>query len=101
MKALINPNEIVVHIESWTETGEPISKNIGLRVVDVADVVFEVAEPLYWLDCPNDVNRDEFYFDVENDQFKVRPQDALKPIATYVSIPSSENQPVSQGTQTL
>lgn len=46
-KALISPNELV---ES------------GYRVAEVIDVAFEVAEPLFWVDCADNVVADQFYF---------------------------------------
>lgn len=52
MKALISPNELV-HLPNGT----------GLRVADVHVEGFPVAEPLFWLDCADDVVADQFYFD--------------------------------------
>lgn len=54
MKALISPNEIINLADGAT----------GQRVAQVvADDVFPVAEPLFWMDCADDVVADQFYWD--------------------------------------
>lgn len=58
MNALISPNESV---ES------------GYRVAEVALTTFEVAPPLFWVDCADDVIADQFYYDPTDDQIKAVP----------------------------
>ena len=57
-KSLISPNELV---ES------------GYRVAEVIDVAFEVAEPLFWVDCADDVVADQFYYDPIDQMIKAVP----------------------------
>lgn len=53
MKALISPNEIVV---SYDETV------LGQRVAQTTETEFPVAEPLFWIDCPDDCAADLWYY---------------------------------------
>jgi hypothetical protein len=46
-KALISPLEIV---------------STGFRIAQVENTTFEVAEPLYWVDCPDDCNATTWYY---------------------------------------
>jgi hypothetical protein len=57
-QALISPNEII----------EFEGNNIGVRV---AQVVFEgetfpVGDPLFWVECADNVNATNYYYDLEN-----------------------------------
>jgi hypothetical protein len=54
MKALISPNEKV-----YLPDG-----SIGERVAEVQpdDKIFPVGEPLFWVDCAEDVVADQFYY---------------------------------------
>jgi len=66
-KALISPNETVVrYISGWTQDvpAKPIFSDLtnACRVAQVEDAEFDVAPPLYWIDCADDVNAYEFYF---------------------------------------
>ena len=75
MNALINPNESVNHTVGWelnpNWNGNPNSKYLAIseiipnaqRVCEVAENTFEIAEPLFWMDCANDVIADRFYYD--------------------------------------
>lgn len=51
MKALISP----------TELRTDYLGNIGCRVAQVEPLAFEVALPLYWMDCPDDCVADQWY----------------------------------------
>ena len=77
MKALINPNEI---------------KETGYRVCQVEEIEFEVAQPLFWIDCPNDLIADSKWFDPVDNTFK-----------EFISLQKSmiDNQPVTTGTQAI
>lgn len=52
MKALISPNEIIEFHDGTS----------GVRVCETAAVTFEVAEPLFWVDCADDLNPDMVYW---------------------------------------
>lgn len=58
MKALISPNE-----PSYT----------GQRIAEVAVVEFEVAPPLFWVDCGADVAPGTHYFDPSEAAIKSLP----------------------------
>ena len=52
--ALISPNEQVYKYDGTL---------LGIRVAEVADTTFEVAPPLFWVECADDVVADQFYYD--------------------------------------
>ena len=56
MKALISPLEQVIDYMG----------NSGCRVAQVESFAFEVASPLYWIDCSDDCVADEWYW-IENE----------------------------------
>jgi hypothetical protein len=78
MKALISPNETFTHtwVTEWILEGTRIATGGTvneystvtstvencIRVADVAEVEFDVAEPLFWVDCANDCTRDNSYY---------------------------------------
>ena len=53
-KALISPDEITMKYD-----GTPL----GARVAMVADQSFEIALPLFWVDCDDAIEADQFYWD--------------------------------------
>lgn len=53
MKALISPYEV-----AYNDKGE----DLGQRVADVCAEAFEVASPLFWVDCPPDCIADQWYY---------------------------------------
>jgi hypothetical protein len=63
MKALISPNELI-------EAGDG---GHGYRVAQVADTAFDIAAPLFWVDCPNDCTADAWYFDAGDGTCKPVP----------------------------
>lgn len=81
MKALISPTESVSHIVSWIPNPNTQSRTKYLpvmevipnaeRVCEVMENEFEVAPPLFWVDCSNDVIADEYYYDNINAEIKV------------------------------
>lgn len=80
MQALIAPNQPVA---------------TGYRVAEVSEQAFDVAAPLFWADCADDVVPDLFFYD---------PQDqTIKPIPAPQpeELTAGENQPTVQGAQTL
>lgn len=88
MKALISPNEVSTHIwvSSWTlneETNqwEPIYSEIvncqRVAQVEPDNKIFEVAQPLFWFDCPEDCVENFWYY--KDGQVQLKPQDVLMP----------------------
>lgn len=86
MKALISPNEVFIH--TWVSSYiQEESKQVPVyfeildcqRVAQVEpnDKVFDVAQPLHWVDCPDDCVADEWYF--KNNQVLIKPQDVEQP----------------------
>jgi len=59
MKALISPNE---------------PRETGYRVAQVEQQEFEVAEPLFWVTCANDVFADQFWYDPSDQTIKPIPK---------------------------
>lgn len=69
MKALISPNEI---------------REQGYRVAEVHETGFEIAPPLFWVDCPDDLLADQKWFDPTDNTFKDFPVIESKSIETPV-----------------
>jgi hypothetical protein len=63
-KALISPNEVIQNFDNTT----------GQRVADIHATGFEVAAPLFWVDCEDDVVADRFYYDPTDATIKVVPE---------------------------
>jgi hypothetical protein len=82
MKALISPNEsfTLSWVSSW-DGNTPVYSEILYcqRVAEVEsdDKVFEVAQPLFWLDCPDDCKADQWYY--KDGVVYIKPQDASQP----------------------
>ena len=58
MKALISPIE---------------PRETGYRVAQVEQQEFEVASPLFWVDCANNVVADQFWYDPSDQTIKPIP----------------------------
>lgn len=58
MKALISPNE---------------PAETGFRVAEVSQGTFEVAQPMFWVDCSDDVAADFWWYDPSDSQIKRKP----------------------------
>ena len=72
-KAIISPNESPIqYISGWTETNPktPIYSTYAnsCRVAEVCDTEFEIAPPLFWVDCADDIVADQFYYDTTTNQ---------------------------------
>lgn len=95
--AIIDPRESVTKIIGWTSTTPPmpISEAIpnSARVAEVADQTFPVAEPLFWIDCADDVVADQWYYDTTTQAIIVIPPAPPKPVAA--------DQPSATGVQTV
>lgn len=61
----------------------------GYRVAEVADLAFEIAQPLYWVECADDIVADVYWFNPEGQTFALAPP------------PAPPVQPTVQGAQTL
>jgi len=58
MKALISPIEL---------------KETGYRVAQIEQQEFQVAEPLFWVSCANNIIADQFWYDPSDQQIKLIP----------------------------
>lgn len=87
MKALISLNELFIYtwVTSWKQedgkwvpnTTDSITDCQRVVGVEPDDKVFEVAQPLYWFDCPEDCVADEWYF--KDNQVQIKPQNVPQP----------------------
>ena len=59
-KALISPNE-------------PVESGYRVAQVEPRQGMFEVAPPLHWVDCPDDVTADSHWYDPTNNTFQAFP----------------------------
>ena len=75
--ALISPNE---------------PRENGYRVAEVVDQAFEVAPPLFWVECADDVVADVYYYDPATQQIVLIPVPEPEP---------EPEQPVTTGAQDL
>jgi hypothetical protein len=78
-KALVCPNE-------------PVENGYRIAQVELAENIFDVADPMYWFDCNDDVAADLWYFNVTENLIKEVP----KPIRI-----AATNQPITTGSQTI
>ena len=58
---------------------------IGVRIADTSQNTFEVAEPLYWIECANEVVADQWYFQSQTASCQPVPIPPI-PIPTQVSM---------------
>ncbi len=92
--ALISPNEQVSYISAW-DGQTPVYTVLGQRVAEVTDAEFEVAPPLFWLSCTDDVTAMGFYYNATSLIIVQIPESPPQP--TLVA----SDQPVTTGSQTL
>ena len=59
-KALISPNE-------------PVQTGYRVAQVELEENIFSVADPLFWVDCADDVVADRFWYDPTNQQIIPEP----------------------------
>jgi hypothetical protein len=69
-QALISPAEKVYKYDGTL---------LGERVADVADTSFEVAPPLFWTPCADDVVADQWYFDPSTSSINPVPVKPVEP----------------------
>lgn len=77
MYALISPNELVY---SYDDT------LLGSRVAEVKSYTFEVAQPLCWVECADDVVADQFYY--ADGQILPVPQPPAPPVEVIQESPT-------------
>lgn len=71
--ALISPNESPIeYISGWTTDNppEPIYTQIenSCRIAQISDETFEVSLPLFWVECDNNINPTENYYNTKDKQ---------------------------------
>lgn len=66
-KALISPNE-------------PAQSGYRVAQVEKAEKIFPVADPLYWINCDDDVVADQYWFDPVDGALKAIPNPVSQPI---------------------
>lgn len=79
MKALISPNEQVVQAElvtvinddnvSYQTSSWDVIPN-GARIADIVENEFEVASPLFWVECNASINTSDYYYDTSDNTIK-------------------------------
>jgi hypothetical protein len=62
--ALISPTELIYSYDGTL---------IGVRIAEVAQTPFEVAPPLYWIECADDINAQDWYFQTETQSCQLKP----------------------------
>ena len=80
MKALIDPNSPVSNITSFStytdDNDQTRTKALredipnSQRICEVVETQFEVASPLFWIDCNTSVNANDFYYDGSDSTIK-------------------------------
>jgi hypothetical protein len=84
--ALISPNEQVSWISGWTtgDVPQPIYTTIpnAQRVAEVTTTQFEVAPPLFWVNCADNVVADLFYYDSVTHVINPVPEPTPRPTPT-------------------
>jgi hypothetical protein len=94
MKALVSPKEVFNWdwVSDWQQTGStwvPVYSQIEncqrLAQVEPDDKIFDVAQPLHWVDCPENCVADEWYY--KDGQIVKKPIDVRMPKAPIVEMP--------------
>jgi hypothetical protein len=71
-KALISPNEPVVNFDDTT----------GYRCAEVVAQTFEVALPLFWVDCDDACVSDQWYYNTKIKECVPKPIESVPPEPT-------------------
>jgi hypothetical protein len=79
--ALISPNESPIqYISGWTtdDPPQPIYTPIAnsCRVAEVENQPFEVAPPLFWTPCADNVEADKWYYNINDEEIYPVPDPA-------------------------
>lgn len=64
--ALISPNELVYDCNNDNAL-------IGSRVAETASVTFDVAPPLFWVECSDDIVSDQYYYSSATNTLELTP----------------------------
>ena len=70
--ALIDPTTSVQHVVSWVEDRNKVFQPVlevypnSARVAEVLATTFEIALPLFWTTCADNVVADAWYYDKSN-----------------------------------
>lgn len=85
-KALVSPQEVVEVLSEWLWDGKiwcavytQIPNSERIAQVETADKVFEVASPLYWIDCADTVAAGKYYYDSSTEEILPVPAPAPQP----------------------
>lgn len=86
-KGLIDPNTKVFYVSAWNapeKQGDPYTPVLtevpnSDRLAEVIDHEFDVAEPLFWVDCPDEAVADQWYYNNSTQQVLIKPEDAPYP----------------------
>lgn len=83
--ALIAPNQAPIkYVSSWTTDvpPQPVYTPIdnSCRVAEVKTQTFEVAAPLFWTECDDDVVADLFYYNTSDNEIYPIPEPAPEPV---------------------
>lgn len=95
-EAMVSPIEPRQYQTGWDESGSrpvPVWAE-GYRVAQVVPVgeTFPMTEPIFWAECPDEVEQDQYVYDPNDKQFH---------LAILPPLPSMTTQPTTQGLQTL
>lgn len=58
---------------------------LGQRIAEVADVAFEVALPLHWIECADDVTAQDWYFNSYTNTCELKP---ISPEIPEIEVPN-------------
>lgn len=88
-KALLNPKQVANHIIGWSNNS-PIygAYTNGVMICEVAEQEFDVAPPLYWVDCEDDVISYQYYYDTVAQTINLI-EDAISPTGATQSQPTT------------
>lgn len=84
--ALISPNEQIYSYDGTL---------LGVRIAQVEAVTFEVCPPLYWVECADDVNAQDWYFQTETNTCQ------LKPVEPTIEVPNIPPESVIDASETV
>ena len=90
MNALIDPTTSVQHVVGWDVDRNPILETYpnSARVCETSANPFEVAPPLFWTPCADNIVADQFWYSTTDATFSpvenVPPPPLQDPVATGV-----------------
>lgn len=78
--ALISPQETRYYQTGWYN-GKAVMDGVGCRVAQVVPngSEFPVAEPLYWLDCADEIEPETYVFNLEDNNFYLAMWEPVQP----------------------